>query len=78
MPMTIYNGTENNDTLTGSTGDDTIYGKGGKDILNGGRGNDYLEGDAGNDTYLIAKADGQDILNNYDTDGSIDVVKFSD
>jgi Ca2+-binding RTX toxin-like protein len=53
-----------------------IYGNGGNDILIGGLGNDAMQGNAGNDTYLIARADGQDTIYNYDTDGSVDVVKF--
>ncbi|ASF46987.1 calcium-binding protein [Methylovulum psychrotolerans] len=67
-----------NDTLYGGSLADTLIGGDGNDILNGGFSNDYLEGDNGADTYLIAKADGQDEINNYDTDGSVDVVTFTD
>ncbi|MFZ2452128.1 MAG: calcium-binding protein, partial [Methylovulum miyakonense] len=66
------------DSLVGGNGNDALYGGADADTLNGGLGNDSLEGDGGNDTYLVAKADGQDTLNNYDTDNSIDIVKFSD
>ncbi|MDD5272293.1 MAG: calcium-binding protein [Methylovulum sp.] len=74
---TIY-GLGGNDTLYGGSSADTIIGGDGNDTLNGGLGNDYLEGDNGADTYLIALADGQDEINNYDTDGSVDVVTFTD
>jgi len=37
-----------------------------------------MQGDAGADTYLIAKADGKDEIYNYDTDKSVDIVKFTD
>jgi len=71
-------GLDGNDTLYGGSLADTLIGGDGNDTLNGGLGNDYLEGDNGADTYLIAKADGQDEINNYDTDGSVDVVTFTD
>jgi Ca2+-binding RTX toxin-like protein len=75
--MATFNGTENNDTLTGTDTDDTIYGNGGKDSIRGKLGNDILYGGAGADTYFFAKNDGVDYINNYDTDGSVDVVEFS-
>ncbi|MEB3340004.1 calcium-binding protein [Okeania sp.] len=62
-------GTEGDETLTGTTGSDRIFGDDGNDILNGdaendyingGNGNDGLTGDAGND-YLYG-GDGNDIL----------------
>ena len=75
--MTIYIGNSNDEVLLGSANADQIYGNSGKDTLNGGLGNDTLQGDAGADTYVIAKADGQDTINNYDTDSGVDVVKFT-
>jgi|GEM_PF-1296739 len=83
----IHNGTNGvdtihgnggNDTLGGLGGNDRIFGDGGNDILNGGLGNDNLEGGSGEDTYIIAKIDGQDVIYNYDTDGSLDAVTFTD
>jgi len=75
--MATFNGSENNDILTGTAGDDTIYGNGGKDKLIGGLGSDILWGGAGADIYQIAKNDGLDYINNYDTDGSVDIVEFT-
>jgi Ca2+-binding RTX toxin-like protein len=86
--MAIYNGNEDDNSLTGSTnndslsgfdGNDELYGGAGADVLNGGTGNDYLYGDIGGDTYVIGLADGLDEINNYDTDTSAtsaDVVRF--
>ncbi|MBT9099965.1 hypothetical protein KFZ76_19890 [Methylovulum psychrotolerans] len=85
--MATFNGDDDDNTLSGSTksdtlngfdGNDTLYGDFGADTLNGGTGNDYLQGDAGADTYLFSKGDGIDYINNYDTDSSKDVVKFTD
>jgi Ca2+-binding RTX toxin-like protein len=73
----IY-GKPTNDTLKGGLGNDDIYGFAGKDSLNGGRGNDVLYGGEGADTYLIASHDGSDIIENYDIDGSVDVLRFTD
>jgi Ca2+-binding RTX toxin-like protein len=59
-------------------GNDNVYGSDGSDTLNGGSGDDYLTGGDGADTYLISKTDGADSIYNYDNDGSIDTVKFTD
>jgi Ca2+-binding RTX toxin-like protein len=67
-----------NDTLNGLAGDDSIYGGDGNDRLTGGIGKDYLQGNAGADTYVFSKVDGQDEIYNYDSDNSVDVVKFTD
>jgi Ca2+-binding RTX toxin-like protein len=50
--MPIINGTNNAETLTGSTADDEIIGLGGNDSLIGGGGGDTLNGGAGNDTLV--------------------------
>lgn len=56
------NGTELNDTISGSAGDNILDGKGGNDTINalagndtivGGAGNDTLNGGDGNDRYLF-------------------------
>jgi len=47
--MAIINGTNNNDTLTGTIAADTINGLAGNDQLTGGLGNDTLDGGAGLD-----------------------------
>ncbi|MGZ8190760.1 MAG: calcium-binding protein [Methylococcaceae bacterium] len=83
----IYSGTDytdyihgngGNDTLSGLGGNDLIKGESGKDIINGGLGGDDLFGGSGADTYLIAKNDGKDNIDNFDKDGSMDVVMFTD
>ncbi|WP_415891703.1 calcium-binding protein [Neptuniibacter sp. PT8_73] len=43
-------GTEDDETLTGSTVRDYIYGYGGNDVVQGSSGNDYIYGHEGNDT----------------------------
>ncbi len=43
-------GTDNNDTLNGTSASEEIRGERGDDILNGLGGNDRLRGDKGNDT----------------------------
>lgn len=63
-------GTDNNDTVRGTTGDDNmsgfdgndrLYGDEGDDIIGGGDGNDTLKGEKGNDE--IYGGDGNDLLN---------------
>ncbi|MEH2503384.1 Ca2+-binding RTX toxin-like protein [Bradyrhizobium sp. AZCC 1578] len=49
-------------TLSGGAGNDTIYGGAGDDALSGGAGDDYLEDGAGNHTYLFARGDGNDLI----------------
>ncbi|MCB1658746.1 MAG: cadherin-like domain-containing protein, partial [Pseudomonadales bacterium] len=53
--------------LLGTTGADMLVGRTGNDTLTGGKGNDTLQGNGGSDLYLIARGDGQDTINNYDT-----------
>jgi Ca2+-binding RTX toxin-like protein len=82
-----HNGTAGADSLNGFAGvpnlvnglagNDRLYGNDGNDTLAGGTGSDYLSGGAGADTYLFAKGDGQDEIYNYDGDGGVDVVKFT-
>lgn len=43
-------GTSGNDVICGLGGDDTIYGSGGNDIIRAGLGDDTIYGQAGNDT----------------------------
>ena len=50
--MTIINGTNGADNLTGASGNDIISGGNGNDLLSGGAGNDVLSGGNGNDTLL--------------------------
>jgi Ca2+-binding RTX toxin-like protein len=48
-------------------------------VLIGGKDADTLGGGAGNDTYVWAKGDGNDVINEYDTTaGNIDSLKLSD
>lgn len=72
------NGADTNDSLSGLDGNDALYGNDGNDTLSGGAGNDFLQGGNGADTYLLSQADGLDEINNYDTDGKADTIKFSD
>jgi Ca2+-binding RTX toxin-like protein len=46
------NGTNGNDTLTGTTGDDIISGGNGNDRIDGGDGNDNISGGNGNDVLI--------------------------
>ncbi|RFB93271.1 hypothetical protein B5K08_13385 [Rhizobium leguminosarum bv. trifolii] len=45
----VINGTDDPETLVGTSGDDEIYSFGGNDVIRGGDGVDYLVGGAGND-----------------------------
>jgi Ca2+-binding RTX toxin-like protein len=63
-------GQAGNDSLEGGVGNDSLEGGIGNDIIKGGVGNDYLYGGAGADVYHFARGDGQDILENSDTDAT--------
>ncbi len=71
-----------NDVLYGGLGNDTIYGDvyygvNGNDVLDGGPGNDTLEGNTGADVYLFGRGYGQETVNDYDTSGSVDTLRFA-
>jgi len=77
---TIFGG-GGDDLLYGGLGNDTLYGDvyygvNGNDVLDGGPGNDMLEGDTGADLYLFGRGYGQDTINDYDTSGSRDTLRF--
>ncbi len=50
-------------TAAATSGDDTITGFENDDIIQGGSGNDTLDGKGGSDTYLYARGDGHDSIN---------------
>jgi Ca2+-binding RTX toxin-like protein len=50
------------DYLDGGAGNDTLWGRGGDDTLVGGTGNDLLVGGSGKDTYIFARGDGVDTI----------------
>ena len=58
--MSIFQGTEGNDNITGSNYNDVIYGKGGNDYLLGDDGNDTIYGGNGYDT--LNGGEGNDVL----------------
>lgn len=67
----MYLGTGGNDTLAGTYQSDT---------LEGAKGADSLNGYGGSDTYVWAKGDGNDVINEYDQgqEGDIDTLKLTD
>ncbi|MBG6204143.1 Ca2+-binding RTX toxin-like protein [Labrenzia sp. EL_13] len=56
--LQAVNGTDGNDTITGTSAHESLYGSLGNDTINGGNGDDYHYGGAGDD-ILIANS-GQD------------------
>lgn len=71
-------GTPDADAIYGYGGNDYLYGDSGDDTLTGGTSNDSLEGGEGANTYVFSQGDGQDVIYNYDSDGGVDVVQFTD
>ncbi len=69
-------GGNDNDTLNGNEHNDTLSGDAGNDVLDGGTGNDALNGGQGADIYKFGKGYGQDTVNNYDTDNSVDTIQL--
>jgi Ca2+-binding RTX toxin-like protein len=67
------------DWLFGNGGDDTLLGGAGDDRLRGGHGSDYVAGGAGNDTYMWARGDGSDTIDeNADTASWLDSLILKD
>ncbi len=74
----IFNGTANNDTLTGTIAADTINGLSGNDVITGGAGTDIMNGGDGSDLYIIAAATDHAAAEFADTGASgIDEVRFT-
>ena len=78
-------GNTGNDTLNGGAGDDKIDGSDGNDRLFGGTGLDTLEGGKGDDTYVFARGDGQDTVDDYPSSwyqasvaGGFDTLRLGD
>ncbi|MBQ4863646.1 hypothetical protein J8L98_18355, partial [Pseudoalteromonas sp. MMG013] len=67
----IAHGGDGNDVLLGRAGDDILHGDLGNDTLYGGRGNDQLIGGYGADTFIFNLGDGQDCIENIDTDTTL-------
>ncbi|MCT8327939.1 DUF4214 domain-containing protein [Acidimangrovimonas sediminis] len=71
LAQTKLEGTSANNTLTGTGYADNIHGLGGNDTISGGAGDDALfggtgvdslKGEAGSDTYVWARGDGNDTI----------------
>lgn len=65
------------DVIGGADGDDVLNGGAGNDIINGGTGNDTLNGQQGSDVYLIARADGADVIASSGDSVVADIVRFA-
>ena len=55
-------GGDDNDSLFGNEGNDYLIGDSGDDYLDGGEGSDRLRGGTGNDTFVLSKAQGTDLI----------------
>ena len=76
--MSLINGTNNNDSLTGGTGNDTLVGGAGNDTIDGGAGyNTYRVKGTADNFYWAVNGQGQLILTDALTDGQ-DPVDGSD
>lgn len=71
-------GGDGDDTLDGNLGNDSLYGGAGEDELAAGGGADTLTGGAGNDKYVIAYANGSQIMiTDYQAGEQIDLSAFN-
>ncbi len=66
------------DYLYGGDGKDRLAGGGGDDLLTGGGGDDDLRGGEGDDTYIHARGDGHDTIEDHTAhaDGGSDTLEF--
>ena len=53
---TVINGTNGNDTITGTVNGDRINGLDGNDTINGSTGADFIDGGNGNDTLILGNS----------------------
>ncbi|MBE9605240.1 hypothetical protein IAI18_10210 [Acetobacteraceae bacterium H6797] len=58
------------DTLAGDAGNDIIYGGDGNDRIIGGFGSDVLTGGAGKDTFVFIRAEGKDVITDFEAVGT--------
>lgn len=65
------------DTLFGGSGGDFLDGDAGADRLIGGVGNDFLNGGFGDDTYVWARGDGFDRINENSFGAGTDAIEFA-
>lgn len=63
----VLDGGAGHDNLAGGDDNDTLIGGADADVLTGGAGNDILRGGAGNDSYIIARGDGNDTVDQTDS-----------
>jgi len=68
------NGTDAGDYIPGFAGADRLSGEDGNDTLIGGTGDDYTTGGNGSDIYRYNLGDGNDTINNHDSDGGTDTL----
>ncbi len=71
--ITVFVGTDKNETITGTGGTDMIFGLNGQNVINGNAGNDLLCGGNGND--VITGGGGNDII---DGGNGNDVISGAD
>jgi Ca2+-binding RTX toxin-like protein len=67
--ITVVVGSDNSETLNGTSGTDMMFGLGGQNTINGNAGNDLLCGGNGNDT--ISGGPGSDIIDGQNGDDTI-------
>ena len=70
-------GDDGHDQLTGGASGDTLSGGKGDDVLTGGLNSDNLSGGDGSDTYVYAKQDGADTVDNSSVDTEADKLLIS-
>ncbi|MEO1328701.1 MAG: calcium-binding protein [Pseudomonadota bacterium] len=70
-------GANGQDEIFGGSGDDSLIGGSGSDTLSGGRGDDTLTGNSGGDTFLFMRADGNDLITDFQNGSDvIDLTAF--
>jgi Ca2+-binding RTX toxin-like protein len=61
----VLRGGDGNDLLGGQGGQDQLFGEGGNDLLYGSAGSDSLTGGTGADHFIVAAADGADLVHDF-------------
>ena len=71
-------GTDSADSLVGGKKNDKLYGGAGSDSIVGGKGNDSLWGETGKDTFIFHAGDGNDVIKDFNSGGTLDELLLYD
>lgn len=76
--VSSLHGTSRGESFLARAGDDRIFGAGGADWIQGGQGSDVLNGGDGADTFVFARGDGRDVIEDFSAEDRLQLRNFAD